>query len=143
MAHSKTDCRLSGCPIAFTLDLIGDRWSLLIIRDMLFLGKQYYGEFLESPEKIATNILAERLKRLEDNDIISKRPDPESQKKIIYEMTKKGLALIPMILEMISWGAKHDPNTAAPPAFIRDLKRDKVKLAEDVLQTYLKRKRKG
>ena len=91
MAKSKTDCRHSGCPIAFTLDTIGDKWSLLIIRDMIFRGRRYFGEFLEADEKIATNILTDRLKKLEDCGIITKTQDPEHQKKLVEAAAKEGL----------------------------------------------------
>lgn len=134
MAKSKTDCRQSGCPIAFTLDVIGDKWSLLVIRDMVFLGKKNYGEFLESSEKIASNILSDRLKRLEEDEIITKAQDPENQKKYIYELTPKGIDLIPMILEVILWGAKHDPKTAAPKEFIRKLKKDRKAVLNEIVE---------
>ena len=133
MAKPKDNCRQSGCPIAFTLDVIGDKWSRLIIRDMGFLGKRYYGEFLVSDEKIASNILADRLKRLEDTSIITKTLDPDNQKKYIYELTPKGIDLVPMILEVIRWGAKYDPETAAPKAFIRKLKKDKDALMIEII----------
>ncbi|MBI3351688.1 MAG: helix-turn-helix transcriptional regulator [Nitrospirae bacterium] len=133
MAKPKDNCRKSGCPIAFTLDVIGDKWSLLIIRDMVFLGKRYYGEFLVSDEKIASNILADRLKRLEDTSIITKTLDPDNQKKYIYELTPKGIDLVPMILEVIRWGAKYDPETAAPKEFIRKLKKDKNALTIEII----------
>jgi DNA-binding HxlR family transcriptional regulator len=113
MSKKNAEARESGCPIAFTLDVIGDKWSLLVIRDMTVFGKKYYGEFLESPEKIATNILAERLKKLEAAEIITKRQDLDNQKKFIYQLTEKGHDLIPIIQQIMLWGAKHDPNTIA------------------------------
>ena len=123
MGKSKTDCRQSGCPISFTLDVIGDKWSLLIIRDMIFKRKKNFSEFLGSSEKIASNILTDRLKRLEEEGIITKMQDPDNLKKYIYELAPKGIDLIPMILEVILWGAKHDSNTVAPKEFIRRLKK--------------------
>src|SRR5215469_7597687 len=77
MGKARSDSRQSGCPVAFTLDTFGDKWSILVVRDMMLNGKKYYGEFLESPERIASNILAERLKRLEEARVITKQPDPE------------------------------------------------------------------
>jgi len=130
---AKDSSRQSGCPIAFTLDILGDKWSLLIIRDIVFLGKRNYGEFLEMPEKIASNILADRLKRLEDAKILSKSQDPDNQKKFIYEMTLKGIDLIPMILEVILWGAKYDPDTAAPKEFVKKLKKDRGALLKEII----------
>lgn len=125
MKRSK-DCRRSDCPVSFTLDIVGDKWTLLLIRDIAFKGKKSYGQFLESEEKIATNILADRLKRLEESGIVRKKDDPKNQKKILYELTPKGIDLIPMLLEMVLWGAKHDPRTAAPKESIRRLKRDRA-----------------
>ncbi len=133
MAKSKTDCRQSGCPVAFTLDIVGDKWSLLIIRDMIFRGRRYFGEFLEADEKIATNILTDRLKKLEDCGIITKTQDPEHQKKHIYELTPKGVNLIPLILEVILWGAQNDPGTATPKELFQRLKKDKAKLTQEII----------
>lgn len=123
---SARKCRQPGCPIAFTLDVLGDRWTLLIIRDLIFMGKRYYGEFLESGEGIATNVLADRLNRLESKEIISKRVDPKNQKKYLYHLTDKGEDLLPVLLEMILWGATYDPKTAASKAFINRLKTDRA-----------------
>ena len=134
MAKSKTDNRQSGCPVAFTLDLIGDKWSLLIVRDMIFKGRRHFGEFLEANEKIATNILTDRLKRLEEGRIITKTQDPEHQKKYIYELTQRGIGLIPLMLEIILWGTKNDPNTITPKKFFRRLNGDKSGLAREIVE---------
>ena len=134
MANSKTDNRQSGCPIAFTLDVIGDKWSLLIIRDMIFKGRRYFSEFLEAHEKIATNILTDRLKKLEDCEIISKTQNPEHQKKYIYELTPKGVALIPVILEIILWGTRNDPNTTTPKELFRRLNKDKFEFTQEIIE---------
>ena len=107
MGKTNTDARKSGCPIAYTLDILGDKWSFLLIRDMAKFGKKYYGEFLESPEKIASNILADRLKRLEEEGIVSKSQDTENQKKFIYELTKKGNDLMPIMQQIYVWGMKY------------------------------------
>jgi DNA-binding HxlR family transcriptional regulator len=122
-ANSK--CRQSGCPVAFSLDIFGDKWTLLVIRDLALLGKRHYGEFLDSPEGIATNILADRLCRLEQEEIVSKAPDPANQTKYIYALTDKGLGLLPVLLEMAVWGAEHDPDTAAPKQFIQQIRKDR------------------
>ena len=134
MAKSKTDCRQSGCPIAFTLDIVGDKWSLLVIRDMIFKGRRYFGEFLEANEKIATNILTDRLKKLQDSQIITKTRDPAHQKKYIYELTQKGIGLIPVMLEMIAWGTENDPNTLTPKKLYRRLNNDKSELTQEVIE---------
>lgn len=107
----------SGCPIAFSLDAFGDRWTLLLLRDLLLFGKQRYGEFLASEEGIASNILSDRLKRLEAIEIIERAPDPDDGRMVIYRMTEKGHSLVPVVLEIAAWGAKHDKNTRAPKSF--------------------------
>lgn len=98
------------CPITNTLDLLGDKWTLIVIRD-LFIGKQTYGEFQSSPEGIPTNILADRLKRLLENDIISKQAYQEKPVRYVYRLTDKGKALAPVIKEIVKWGLKHIPGT--------------------------------
>ena len=130
----------SHCPIAFALDLFGDQWSLLILRDLLFKGKRLYREFLGSEEGIATNILADRLARLEKAGIITKANDPTNKKQFIYAPTRKGLELVPLLLEMIRWSAKHDSKTAAPKQFIRRLEKDSVALIAQVVSQFKKSK---
>lgn len=96
------------CPIHFALEVFGDKWSLLIIRDIVFKGKSCYGEFLHSPEGVSTNILANRLAKLEANEILTKTRDPENLAKFQYDLTQKGLDLIPVLLAMTEWSAKYD-----------------------------------
>jgi DNA-binding HxlR family transcriptional regulator len=122
----------SGCPIDYALDIFGDRWTLLVIRDLVFGGKRYFREFIESPEGIATNILATRLKKLEARGVISRRADPENRKQVVYELTDKGVDLIPVLLEIVRWGGRHDPDTAAPKAFVARVERDRAGLIREV-----------
>ena len=117
--------RRSGCPISFSLDLIGDKWTLLVLRDLVFGKKKYFRDFLASSEKIATNILANRLKSLESAAIITRHPDPKHARQVIYAMTEKGLDLIPLLIDMIEWGAKYDPITDAPEEFIHRAAEDR------------------
>ena len=105
----------SECPITNTLDLIGDKWTLLLIRDMLFLKKKSFNEFLASPEKVATNILTERLKRLEEHGIIEKRPYQKNPLRYEYILTPRGEDLRPLVMEMIRWGNTHIEGTFVPP----------------------------
>ena len=115
----KADYR-SHCPVNFAVESLGDRWALLIVRDMVFHGKKTYGEFLKAEEGIATNILASRLDFLERIEVIKKSPHGEDQRKDIYTLTEKGLDLIPVLFEFIKWSAKHDPLSSAvhyPPVF--------------------------
>jgi len=117
--------RNTGCPIAFALDTFGDRWSLMIIRDIALRGSRTYGEFRNTPEKIATNVLADRLRELEADGIIQKSRDPENQRKNIYSLTEKGCDLIPVVLEMVRWSAKYDRNTKVKARFLDKIKSDR------------------
>jgi DNA-binding HxlR family transcriptional regulator len=99
--------RRSTCPISTTLDILGDKWTLLIIRDLMFKGKKTYGEFLQSEEKIATNILADRLLILEKTGIVEKKAFPGNKVKNLYQLTPKGIDLLPTLFEIILWGDKY------------------------------------
>jgi DNA-binding HxlR family transcriptional regulator len=100
--------RRSGCPLNASVEMLGDRWSLLILRDMMLRGYQTFNEFLHSDEKIATNILADRLRRLDTYGIISTERDPSDGRKMIYALTVKGMDLAPVLAEMVLWAAKHE-----------------------------------
>jgi DNA-binding HxlR family transcriptional regulator len=104
----------SPCPVACTLDLIGDRWTLLVIRDMMFFGKQRFEEFLESPEGISTNILASRLKLLEELDLAEKQPYSNHSRRMNYRLTEKGKSLRPVLKVITTWGLKHIDDTQIP-----------------------------
>lgn len=119
---AETNKRETGCPIAFGLDTFGDRWSLLIIREIMLRGKRTYSEFLEADEGIASNILVARLKHLEAEGIVEKSRDPENRRAFIYELTKKGRDLAPILLEIIIWSGLHDNR----PFALRDVL-DKIK----------------
>jgi len=105
--------RDSGCPLAFGLDTFGDRWSLLVLREIMLMGKKTYGDFLEIDEGIATNILADRLKHLETEGIITRSRDPENRRSYLYSLTDKGRDLAPVMAEIILWSGKHDHRTGA------------------------------
>ena len=98
----------SSCPITIALDVFGDKWSLLILRDMVFKGKKRYGAFLDSAEKISTNILADRLRKMEKAGLISKEKDPGHGSKFVYGLTPKGQGAIPILLEMIEWSISYE-----------------------------------
>lgn len=104
------DKKRSDCPISCSLDVIGDKWSLLIIRDVMLRGKMSYSEFLNSEEGIATNILVSRLATLEDEDILVREVAPANKSKYIYSLTQKGADLMPIIIELMDWGAKYNKN---------------------------------
>lgn len=130
-----TQHRRSDCPISFALETFGDSWSLLIIRDMVYFGKKTYGEFLASEEGMATNILASRLARLEEQGILVKRPSPSDKRKEEYALTEKGLDLIPVLVEMANWSAEYDPQTGAPPAWIALMKAEREQMIERMRET--------
>ncbi len=115
----------TGCPIAFALDTFGDRWSLLIVRDLMMRGRKTYSEFLDSGEKIATNILADRLKHLEAGGIVGKLQDPKNRRSYIYSLTEKGVDLAPLILELVLWSAEHDPETKTSKEVVHRIKNDR------------------
>ncbi len=100
----------SDCPINFALETFGDRWSLLIIRDMVYAGKQTYGEFLDSAEGIATNILSSRLARLEQNGLLIKGPHATDRRKEVYSLTEKGRDLLPVLQELRRWSDRYAPH---------------------------------
>ena len=103
------DAHRSFCPINLVLEVLGDKWSLLIIRDIMFNGKRHFRELLQSEEKIASNILTDRLAMLERQGVISKTPDPEHKQKYVYNLTLKGIDLLPVIVELGAWSFKHTP----------------------------------
>ena len=122
----------SSCPVTFALDRLGDKWSLLIVRDLMFRGRNTYGDFLNSGEGIATNVLADRLKCLEAEGIIEKSRDPDNRRRFLYTLTDKGYDLTPVLLEMMRWSAKHDAHTGTPKDFIKRLENDMAGLIKDV-----------
>lgn len=106
-----------GCPVRYAAGIFGDKWSFVLLRDMLLHGKRYYGEFLASEEGIATNILANRLQSLEEQGMISRKTDLRKKSKICYIPTPKARALLPTFLEMMVWSTQYDENTEAPESF--------------------------
>jgi DNA-binding HxlR family transcriptional regulator len=133
----KTTCKedvRSHCSVNYGLEIFGDKWSLLIVRDIVFAGKKTYGEFLKSDEGVATNILASRLAFLEEQGILSKAPSPADGRKDFYTLTEKGLDLIPILLEIVVWSAKHNPKSDARrrKEFIARLNRSAQKVSEEV-----------
>ena len=132
MEYNSENCR-SNCPINFVVETFGDKWTLLVIRDLMFKGKRYYGEFLKSAEIISTNILADRLLRIENHGVITKQKDPEHKSKFIYSLTLKGKALLPIMLEITQWSGTYDALTNTPKGFMEALKGDKEAVKEGVL----------
>lgn len=137
--------RRSDCPVNFAVETLGDKWSLVILRDIIFWGKRTYSEFLRSDEKIATNILADRLEYLVAEGLITKSRHETDKRKDLYTVTEKGIELVPMFIEMIAWSAKNEAwqtmdHSGATNAQFRFVERavktkDKTKLIEDVKET--------
>lgn len=128
----------SGCPVRFGMSQFGDKWSFLIIRDLMFKRRKYYYEFMEAGEGISTNVLATRLADLEGNGIISKVRDPEKGSRYIYNLTQKGIELMPMMLAMIDWAEKYDERTEVPKDFIDKLRSDQQGLEQGLLSRLTK-----
>ncbi len=124
--------RKSDCPVHFALEMFGDAWSLLIIRDLMFKGRTSYTDFLRSEEGIATNVLADRLVRLEEDGVIEKVAGSGRGSASAYRLTSKGIDLLPIMLEIIAWSARYDPKTAADRQFVRRLRRDPLGLEAEI-----------
>ena len=137
---NKTTKLRSHCPVNYGLEAFGDRWALLILRDIVFRGKRTYGEFLKSEEGFATNILATRLEHLIEVGILQLDGDQADGRKGIYSLTEKGLDLIPLIFEMVLWSAKHDSQSEAKriPRLIELIQKDNRKISQKVM-TQVKR----
>lgn len=130
--------RRSDCPISYGLDLFGDKWTLLILRDIMFKGKHYYGDFANSEEKIATNLLADRLNMLDREQIIFKSKDNTHKQKIVYRLTKKGIDLLPVLIEIIMWSAKYDNQSAVDKQFVKAYKKNREDLIKTISDQLLK-----
>ena len=128
----------SHCPINFTLEHFGDKWSFLIIRDLMFKGKRHYNEFLEAGEKVSTSVLGDRLKKLEELGIISKREDTVKKSRIRYSLTQKGIDLLPILLEMIIWGGVNDERTETPKEFMDQVMQNRDSLINQIRGNLIK-----
>lgn len=122
----------SHCPVNYALEHFGDKWSLLIIRDLMFKGKRHYNEFFESDERVSTSVLGDRLKSLEEAGIIRKGKDDVKKSRIRYSLTEKGISLLPMMIEIIVWSGQFDKNTAAGQDFLIRAKKKKETLISEL-----------
>lgn len=127
----------SNCPLSLSLNIFGDRWSLLIVRDLMLHKTRTYGDFTKSAEKIATNILANRLQLLEDNGIIIKLPYPGNKVKGLYKLSPKGVDLIPALIEIALWGEKHISGTDDCSPFLAEVKKGKTKFLKKINETLI------
>jgi DNA-binding HxlR family transcriptional regulator len=129
--------RRSECPLNASVEMLGDRWSLLIIRDMMLRGFRSYKEFMECYEGIATNILADRLRKLVSHGIIIAAPDPADGRKLVYSLTAKGIDLAPVLTEMVLWAAGHEET--GNQALVRQMRADKEKFLAGVRERWARR----
>jgi DNA-binding HxlR family transcriptional regulator len=129
--------RRSECPLNASVEMLGDRWSLLIIRDMMLRGFRTYKEFMECYEGIATNILADRLRKLIAYGIITAEPDPTDGRKLIYLLTEKGIDLAPVLTEMVLWAAAHEDT--GNQALVRQMREDKANVLAGVRERWAAR----
>lgn len=120
--------RRSQCPLSSALEILGDKWTLLIIRDLMFTNRQEFGHFLQSGEEISTNILTERLQRLQCYGLILKRPHPNHGKKNIYTLTDAGIKLAPIIFEFTLWASQAIDDTFVPKDILKAIKNDQASL---------------
>jgi DNA-binding HxlR family transcriptional regulator len=132
----RTD-RKSHCPVNFALETVGDPWSLLVVRDIVFHGKHAFGEFLASEERITTSVLADRLATLVRTGILAKRRSATDRRKETYSLTDKGLALIPVLVELANWGVRYDPDVTANPFWVSKAQSDRAGLCRLIRDTVL------
>jgi DNA-binding HxlR family transcriptional regulator len=130
--------RRSGCPVSASLEVLGDRWSLLLVRDMMVRGYRTFHEFLNSGEGIATNILADRLRKLEAGGIVEAEPAAEDGRSTHYRLTAKGIALAPVLLELLIWGAHHE-ETDAPCAAIEQIEQNRAAVLNETHRRWKER----
>ncbi len=133
----KSKCR-SGCPVSISLEMFGDRWSLLIIRDLMVRGFRTFKEFQESGEGIATNILADRLQKLQASGIITAEEEETDGRRVNYRLTEKGIDLAPVLLELLIWGARHEP-TAAPCGLIENMAKNREEVLAEIRRRWRER----
>lgn len=128
MNQKPRPCR-SHCPISYALDFVGDRWTLLVLRDLIFARKRHFQDFLDSREKIASNILASRLKLLEAAGFVTREVASAPARRVAYAPTDKALDLLPVLLELVRWGAKYDARSDAPVHLVRGIARGRERYA--------------
>jgi len=117
--------RRSDCPLNISLEIFGDRWTLLVVRDLMLKGRTRFGELLDGGEGIASNILTDRLAKLEQHGLVERRRDPADARRLTYRLTQRGIDLAPVLFEMILWAAQHE-ETAAPPEEVKAMRQDRA-----------------
>jgi len=130
--------RRSGCPVSISLEILGDRWSLLIIRDLMVRGYRTFKDFQGSSERIASNILADRLRKLEAAGMISAEVEGADARRINYRLTEKGIDLAPVLLDLLIWAARHE-ETGAPCAVIDNIEKNREQVLAEARRRWLER----
>ena len=120
----------SGCPVSISLEILGDRWSLLVVRDLMVRGFRTFKEFQESGEGIASNILADRLQKLEAAGILAADADGQDARKLNYRLTEKGIDLAPVLLELLIWGARHE-DTGLPCSLVQEIEENRERFLNE------------
>lgn len=138
MASNPALRRRSGCPLSISLEMLGDRWSLLIVRDLMVRGCKTFSDFLQSGEGIATNVLSDRLKKLQAAGIIVAETQAGDGRKVNYRLTEKGIDLAPVMLELLIWAARHE-NTAAPKPLIAMIEKDRASVIAETRRRWRER----
>lgn len=133
MRRSRVQARRSGCPIGIALDLVGDPWTLLIVRDLMFKGGKTFADFLTAGEGIATNVLSDRLARLEANGLVDKVRDSEDARRFNYRLTARGIDLAPVLVELVLWSSRYE-KTDAPPEVVKAMQADRETFLAQVRQ---------
>ena len=131
--------RRSGCPVSLSLELFGDRWSLLIIRDLMVRGHVYFGDFLHSGEGIASNVLSERLHRLQAADVITSEQASSDARRVRYRLTEKGIDLAPLMFDLLLWGARHE--IGAPAALSAQMEKNRTEIISETRRRWRDRDR--
>ncbi|MFL6447482.1 MAG: winged helix-turn-helix transcriptional regulator [Bryobacteraceae bacterium] len=140
VSEAESEKRRSGCPVSVSLEVFGDRWSLLVVRDLMVRGHRTFKEFAESGEGIATNILADRLKKLQTAGIIVASQELTDYRRVHYELTEKGISLAPVLLELLIWAAHHE-ETGAPCAVIEHMERNREQVLAEVRRRWAEKDR--
>jgi len=138
VAKKRKAQRRSGCPVSLSLERFGDRWSLLIVRDLMVRGYRTYKDFQNSGEGIATNILSDRLQKLERAGIILPEVEQADRRRVNYRLTEKGIDLAPVLLELLVWGGRHEP-TGAPCAVIERMAKNRDQVLGEVRRRWTER----
>lgn len=125
----------STCPVSFGLEAFGDPWSLLVVRDIVYFGKHTFNGFLASDEAISPSVLSARLDGLVGAGLVRRSPDPADGRRVRYDLTERGLGLIPVLVEVAEWGATHDPATGAPADWIALVRENKAEMVRRYTET--------